>query len=490
MVYVKSASRAARGNRFEQPRPPQLGFAPRLSLFFYTGLSMSYAAAIDQLNAMVPELYTGSGQPRRKFSLDEIRILLDALGNPQRRFPSVLIAGTNGKGSTAATLASILTASGLRTGLYTSPHLARVNERIRLDRIEIADSAFAALYFRVHDAAQQLVLDGQLPQLPSFFEILTAQAFLYFAEAEIKIAVLEVGMGGRLDATNIVDPLLSVITDISLDHTEWLGSTIDAIAREKAGILRRGGTMITLPQHPQANQALGEAATALDVRGVSAVPFMPPLGARTVSAYSVEALGAVIEVDSPLSGAHQHRNLALAIATAVELATHHGFPITPAAITDGIRQTRWPARLERIQSNGVEWILDVAHNPAGAWALRAAISARTDQQPRTLVFSCLRDKPVTEMAQILFPLFDRVILAPIHTARAAALDDLLAAAQATGTPAVAAASVAEALELAARVASARSDAGVIVVSGSVYLVGEARTLLIQDKLLINNGLEE
>ena len=222
--------------------------------------SMSYAAAIDQLNAMVPELYTRAGQPRRKFSLDEIRILLAALGDPHRRFPSVLIAGTNGKGSTAATLASILTASGVRTGLYTSPHLARV-ERAHPHR-PCGDRRrdFAALYFRVHDAAQQLVLDGRLPQLPSFFEILTAQALLYFAEAGVDIAVLEVGMGGRLDATNIVDPLLSVITDISLDHTEWLGSTIAAIAREKAGILRRSGTLVTLPQHPEANQVLGEVA--------------------------------------------------------------------------------------------------------------------------------------------------------------------------------------------------------------------------------------
>ncbi len=144
---------------------------------------MSYAAAINQLNAMVPELYTQSGQPRRKFSLEEVGILLGALGNPHHRFPSVLIAGTNGKGSTAATLASILTASGLRAGLFTSPHLERVNERIRQGSAEIEDAAFAGLYFRVHDAAQQLVLTGRLAQLPSFFEILTAQALLYFAEA-------------------------------------------------------------------------------------------------------------------------------------------------------------------------------------------------------------------------------------------------------------------------------------------------------------------
>ena len=309
---------------------------------------MSYAAAVEQLNSMVPELYERTGQPRRKFSLDEIRVLLAALGDPHLQFPSVLIAGTNGKGSTASTLASILTASGLHTGLYTSPHLSRVNERIRLDRVEIGDDAFARHYFRVHDAAQQLVLDGHLPQLPSFFEILTAQALLYFAEARIDIAVLEVGMGGRLDATNVVDPLLSVITDISLDHTEWLGSTIAAITREKAGILRRNGTLITLSQHPEANQVLGEVAVELGVRGVSAAPYMPSVTTAPSGPYQVEALGAAVEVDSPLSGAHQHRNIALAIAAAVELATHHGLPVTPASLAAGIRETRWPARLERI----------------------------------------------------------------------------------------------------------------------------------------------
>jgi dihydrofolate synthase / folylpolyglutamate synthase len=451
---------------------PDLG-----ALFFYTVLSMSYAAAIEQLNAMMPELYTGSGQPRRKFSLDEIRLLLAALGDPHRRFPSVLIAGTNGKGSTASTLASILTTSGLRAGLYTSPHLARVNERIRLGRTEIPDEAFAGLYFRVHDAAQQLVLDGILPQLPSFFEILTAQALLFFAEAQVDIAVLEVGMGGRLDATNIVDPLLSVITDISLDHTEWLGSTITAITREKAGILRREGTLITLPQHPEANQVLGEVATDLNVRGVSAVPYMAQIEAGSGSAYRIHALGEEIEIDSPLTGAHQHRNLALAIAAAVELATNHRFPVTPAAIADGIHQTRWPARLEHIQKDGVEWILDVAHNPAGAWALRAGLNSPSEARPRTLIFSCLRDKPVAEMAQILFPIFDRVILAPIHSARAAAVQDLLAAAEATGTPASPANSVAEAMQM----ATFNRDAGPIVISGSVYLVGEARSLLLADR---------
>lgn len=438
---------------------------------------MSYAAAIEQLNAMAPELYAKPGQPRRRFSLDEIRVLLEALGDPQKRFKAVLIAGTNGKGSTASTLASILTAAGVRAGLYTSPHLEKANERIRLDRAEIADDDFARIYFRVHDAAQQLVLDGRLAQLPSYFEILTAQALLYFAEAGAEIAVLEVGMGGRLDATNIVDPLLSVITDISLDHTEWLGETIAAIAREKAGILRQNGTMVTLPQHPQANQVLGEVAMELDVRGVSAVPYMPALEAAD-AAYTVSALGAQVVVDSPLKGAHQHRNLALAIAAAVELAERHGFPVTPAAIADGIRQTRWPGRLERLSKDGVEWVLDVAHNPAGVWALRAGLRGIVgDRKAPVLIFSCLRDKPVAEMAQILFPLFEQVILAPIHTARAAATDDLLAAAHAVGTPAAVAESVSEALRMAKEYAAK----GKAVVSGSVYLVGEARGLLVRNE---------
>ncbi len=435
---------------------------------------MSYAAAIDQLSALAPELASKPGQPRRKFSLEEVRTLLAALDDPQRRFPSVLIAGTNGKGSTAATLASILSAAGLRTGLYTSPHLIRPNERIRVDRDEIADADFARLYFKVDDAAQALLSGGRLPQPPSYFEVLTAEGFLYFAEREIDMAVLEVGMGGRLDATNVVEPLVSVVTDISLDHTEWLGPTVAAIAREKAGILRERGTMVTLPQHPDANRVLGEVAEQLDVRGVSAVPYMPP-AVGTIGPYEVEVLGEAIEVDSPLAGAHQHRNVALAIATAVELAARHGFPVTPAAIATGIRRTRWPGRMERMAARGAEWVLDVAHNPAGAWALRSGLRGILEvRRPRTLVFSCLRDKPVAELAQILFPLFDRVILAPIHTTRAARVEDLLAAAAATGTPAVAAESVSEALEQAA----AQTQGGAIVVSGSVYLVGEARALLL------------
>lgn len=447
---------------------------------------MSYAAAIDHLSALIPELAPNPGQPRRKFSLDEIGTLCAALGDPQSKFPSVLIAGTNGKGSTASTLASIARESGLRVGLYTSPHLDRVNERIRIGMPgpngvihEIADDDFARAYFRVDDTARQLVLAGRLAHYPSYFELLTAVAFVHFAEASpesgpVDLAVLEVGMGGRLDATNIVSPLLSVITDISLDHQEWLGSTIALITREKAGILRPNGTLVTLPQHPDANQALGEIATELNVRGVNAAVYTPPIGTSASAPYPLEVLGSEILVDSPLKGAHQHRNIALAIAAAVELAQLQSetrrFPITAASIERGIRATNWPGRLEQVTIPGYpEIVLDVAHNPAGAWALRAALNSPDAKAPQVLIFGCLRDKPLAEMTQILFPIFDHIILAPIHSPRATPVEDLALAAEAVGTPHTVTASVPEAIEAALRLTPAR-----IVVSGSVYLVGEAR----------------
>jgi dihydrofolate synthase / folylpolyglutamate synthase len=442
---------------------------------------MSYTAALAQLNAMAPELFNKPGQARRKFSLDQVHTLLGALGDPQAKFPSVLIAGTNGKGSTAATLASILSESGLRTGLYTSPHLERVNERIRIGHSQISDDDFARLFFRVDDAARNLVARGFLPQFPSFFEFLTAQAFLYFAEAGVAIAVLEVGLGGRLDATNVVDPLLSIITDISLDHMEWLGDTVAQIAREKAGILRRNGTLVTLPQHPEASRVLGEVAAELDVRAVSATPYMPSIGVGGADAYPIEVLGSEVELASPLTGMHQHRNVALAVAAAVELNQSHGFPVTPASIREGVRRTSWPGRLERITHNGVDWILDVAHNPAGAWSLRGGLrdaSGSDAQRPWVLVFSCLRDKPLAELSQILFPLFKQVIFAPVQSPRATPIEDMMAAAVATGTEATAASSVQEALQLARREAAAHG--ALAIVSGSVYLVGEARHILMSD----------
>jgi dihydrofolate synthase/folylpolyglutamate synthase len=448
---------------------------------------MSYAVAVEHLYALSGELAPAApGAARRKFDLAHMRTLADALGNPQTKYKSVLIAGTNGKGSTAATLASILSVSGLQTALYTSPHMLRVNERVQISGAtpgvnslaEIDDDTFARLYFQVDDAANRLVADGKLPHLPSFFEVITAIAFLAFAEAKIDIAVLEVGMGGRLDATNIVEPSVSVITDIALDHTEWLGNTLAEIAREKAGILRSGGRMVTLPQHPEANIAIGEIAMNLGVTGINAAIYLPERGAAS-GAYPLPMQGHTILVDSPLAGDHQNRNLALAIAAAMQLQSNERLDvITPSAIEAGVRLTRWPGRLESIPfPSGVGSILlDVAHNPAGAWTLRSHLSHVIDAGrlpgPRTLVFSALRDKSVREMAQILFPSFDepgdRILLAPVNSPRASSGEELAQVAAELDTQATVCASVAEAMQL------ATSRPGSVVVSGSVYLVGEAK----------------
>jgi dihydrofolate synthase / folylpolyglutamate synthase len=473
---------------------------------------MSYAAALDSLHARVGELHAAPGAPRRKFRIEEMQTLVDALGHPERRFPSVLIAGTNGKGSTAATLAAILQVAGIRTGLYTSPHLSRVNERLRIDGVPIYDNDFARHYFCVDDCANQLVAEGRLPASPSFFEVLTALAFEAFAEARIDIAVLEVGMGGRLDATNVVDPLLSVIADIALDHTEWLGDTITLIAHEKAGILRRNGTLITLPQHPEANQAIGEAAVALDVRAINAAEYIPfpPIDARAPhlpevgrcglrNRYPLTVLGETIRVDSPLFGDHQRRNIALAIAAAVELRNHHGYNITPAHIETGIRNTEWPGRLELFSLPTppasiarppasdflspapyplLPVLLDVAHNPAGVWTLRAALSFLSSEpcalRP-VLVFGCMRDKAFAEMAQILFPLFSLVVTTPVASPRSATAEELAACAAETGVRAIAASDPRAAFE---RALAAAPPGALIVVAGSVYLVGEIRQLLV------------
>jgi dihydrofolate synthase/folylpolyglutamate synthase len=414
-----------------------------------------------------------------------MQTLVAALGHPEQHFRSVLIAGTNGKGSTSATLSSILLAAGYRSGLYTSPHLDRVNERIRIADTAISDTDFARHYYQVDDCAAQLISDGRLPDYPSFFETLTALAFSAFAEASVDLAVLEVGMGGRLDATNVVEPLLSVITDISLDHMEWLGHTIPEIAREKAGILRPNGTLVILPQHPEANQAIGEVAAGLSVRGVNAAEYVLAFTAeRHVESstlrnrYPLTVLGQTIQVDSPLAGTHQRRNLALAIAAAVELTEHYGFRIAPGHIEAGIRQTRWPGRLERITVPGkAELLLDVAHNPAGAWALRAALSSLDDERPRrkVLVFGCMQDKAYEEMAQILFPLFDLVVATPVPSPRSASAEEIVAAAAKTGAPTVSARDGHEALH---RAWAETSPDDRIVIAGSVYLVGELRPLLV------------
>ena len=460
---------------------------------------MSYQTAVARMYALGHEL---TQMPSHKFDLAHMRVLLEALGHPEQRFPGVLIAGTNGKGSTAATLASILQAAGMRTGLYTSPHLVRINERIRINGEEIGDADFALLHDVVDRTAERLVSEGDLPWHPSFFEMLTAIAFEYFAQRKLDVAVLEVGMGGRLDATNVIEPRVSVITDIALDHQKFLGDTIPEIAREKAGIIRPGGVVVTLPQLPQANDVIGNTILELGAIGVSAVPYVPPVSPGSegyvvrpeetstakfaedaersrslgvLSRYPLAVMGRQILVETPLIGRHQLRNVALAIAAAEELSKQ-GFPVTPESIERGIRQTRWPGRFQVLAagSEAPEYVLDVAHNPAGAWALRSTLSATYEGRPLIFVFGAMKDKAIAEIAEILFPLADRVIATRADNPRSASAQEIREAAKRVVVE------IEEATDVPAALHKARETAGssaLIVVTGSIYIVGEAMRAL-------------
>ncbi len=444
-------------------------------------MAITYENAVERLIALGHELAT-----HRKFDLDHMRVLSAALGHPERRLQSVLIAGTNGKGSTAATLASIVRAAGYRTGLYTSPHLIRVNERIRINGEPISDAEFALIYERIDKVAQQLVATKALPWYPSFFEVLTAMMFEYFASVGVELAVLEVGMGGRLDATNIAEPSISVITDIDFDHQKFLGNTLPEIAHEKAGIIRPNGTVVLLPQHPQVNDTLGNEIMARNARPVSAVQYMPPLtpgahnghrdGESTAAgSFPIAVGGEEITITPPLPGRHQFRNLALAIATAQEL-NQFGFRIQPRHIEQGVREARWPARFQVIaaESGSPEIVLDVAHNPAGAWALRSTLSERYADRPLTFVFGAMRDKAISEIAGILFPLAEQVVLTQADNPRSATPAELHDAAQHTGATLIEAPNVSASLERARKFAG---TSGLVVITGSIYIVGEALKLL-------------
>jgi len=292
-------------------------------------------------------------------------------------------------------------------------------------------------------------------------------------------------MGGRLDATNVVEPRVSVITDISLDHQKFLGDTLTEIAREKAGIIRPNGIVVTLPQTPEANDVIGNTILALGAKGVSAVPYVPPVSPNSdhyllpgqdqagyVAKYPLLLMGQVITVETPLVGRHQLRNTALAIAAVVELAQQGFANITPSAIEKGIRETRWPGRFQVLPATPEhpEVVFDVAHNPAGAWALRSTLSATYEDRPLVFVFGAMRDKAIGEIAEILFPLADRVIATHVENPRAATSAEIRAAARRVAVDIEDAPDVPSALTLARAAAGTR---GLVVVTGSIYIVGEA-----------------
>ncbi|MDI9631029.1 MAG: Mur ligase family protein [Acidobacteriota bacterium] len=404
-----------------------------------------------------------------RLGLEATRALLAALDDPQLRFPSVLVAGTNGKGSTAALLAAILQAAGLRTGLYTSPHLERPAERIRVDGLPLPDRRLARLLAEV--VAASTAGGGRAP---TYFEAMTAAAFLAFARQRVDLAVLEVGMGGRLDATNLARPELSLVTAIDLDHREFLGETRAAIAREKAGIFRPGRPALALAGSAEATAALAAEAAAV---GASFLDLGPWLAETRFLEEGWEGQRLAIVTPAgrwrlrlPLAGRHQAANLLLAVHAAERLRALGWPAIGPAAIRQGVAATRWPGRLESVLlPTGDRVLLDAAHNPDGARRLAEFLAARGARG--TLLFGALDDKDAAGMLAALAPHADRVVFTEPASPRArpaASLPALLPA----PVPAQVVPDRGRALS-----AALRPRPPLTVVSGSIFLLGDLRRRL-------------
>ncbi len=367
--------------------------------------------------------------------LGRMRALLRQLGNPQHACPSIIVAGTNGKGSTSSTLASILNASGYRTGLYTSPHLVELRERWMIGETLIDEAALSEAIERLQVGSDKADI------VPTYFEALTLIAFIAFAEAGCEVMVLEVGMGGRLDATNVVHPLAALITPVGFDHMEFLGTTIRKIAAEKAGVIQRGAIVLTSNDNP----------TVLEVLRRRAAKFGNPFHIVTE------------RHATPLAGAFQERNAALAVRAAEELMPR--LPkMTPESIERGVAATRWRGRLERIEHAGKEIWIDGGHNAHAIAAIAPFIAERV-ATPRLLVFGIMNDKDIADVTTALFPLFDSIIVTEPYPPRSEPAARLVEMAGGKG--------VAESDPKRAFERALESRYRSIVIAGSLYLAGAA-----------------
>ncbi len=439
---------------------------------------MTYEESVRALMALGRELASPQQARVMKFGLENITTLAAALGDPQRAVPCAHVAGTNGKGSTAAMLESILRAAGLRTGLYTSPHLERINERIRIDGESISDQGFAAAWVRVREAIEPLLASGQLSAHPTFFECITAMAFVAFqrqgADGGVDFAIYEVGLGGRLDATNIVVPDVAVLTPIDFDHESFLGHSIEEIAGEKAGIIKPGAWVASAVGNPGARAVIARRSKELGARLVE-VDAAWRLDEVTASEGCYRAVAVAtdsngkFEIAPSLPGRFQLGN-ALTAATAARLLGERGFPVTSPAIVEGIRNTRWPGRLERLSTKPAVY-LDGTHNPAGARELLRFWQENFGGRRICLVYGVMRDKAVDEIAGLLFPAADRVILTEPQQPRAVSAASLLEMTGHLNNNCSVVRNPGDALER-ALASTAPDDA--IFATGSLYLVGDLR----------------
>ncbi len=426
---------------------------------------MTHSEAVEYLLSLLGDIRGAH------FGLERINALLERLGRPERDYRIVHVAGTNGKGSTCAMIEAGLRAAGNRTGFYSSPHLSRFNERFEVDGEPVGDDVFVSSVEEVRAAIEKQVAD-EGPGHPTMFEAVTAVGFCVFRRKKVDWAVVEVGLGGRLDATNVVHPELAVVTPIDLDHEAWLGKSPESIAAEKAGILKRGSRAVFSRQSPEAAEVLAARAADLYIPASWATQW------RTEEEYA-DRFGRFrfiargprrerLAVELNLAGEHQVDNALTAIAALVDLG------IAVDAIEEGLAGVVWPGRLERLETSPPT-LLDAAHNPSGARTLAAFLRRFYNDKRIILIYGSSRDKAVDDVASLLFPVVDHVILTRSAVSRSVKPETLARVVDHHHDSIEQAETVASALGLAGERAG-RDD--LVVVAGSIFLVGEARDLLL------------
>ena len=435
---------------------------------------MTYDEAVRYLLSLGRELAAPTQAAAAKFNLENISALLERLGRPDRAYPCVHIAGTNGKGSTAAFAEAILRDAGFRTGLNTSPHLERINERIRINGDEVSDEVFAETFTRIHGLIEELLAEGKLRAHPTYFECVTALAFEVFARERVEFAVIEVGLGGRLDATNVVTPVVSVITRIDFDHENFLGHSLREIAGEKLGIVKHGVAVVSAPQVEEVRELVRARATELHAPLVE-VDAVFHVERESMGSGCVRAMVQVMEtrqklqVAPRLPGRFQLQNALNAVAAARVLQERE-FLISNENIEQGIATTVWPGRLEKLQERP-DVYLDGAHNPGAARELARFLEENFAGRRVYLLFGAMRDKAVDEVSGILFPHATEVIFTQPKTPRAVSAAQLAALANHHAAKFSVIADAEKALE--AAMEKARPE-DAIFVTGSLYLVGQLR----------------
>jgi dihydrofolate synthase / folylpolyglutamate synthase len=418
-----------------------------------------YPDSVQFLYALGNEIKTA------KLGLERIRTTLAALGDPQNRLHFIHVAGTNGKGSTCAMIESGLRAAGRRTGLFTSPHLTEPTERIRIDGRPVSAAQFASAFEGVHQCVEKLAAEGAVDWHTTYFETVTAMAFLIFLDERVDTVVLEVGLGGRLDATNVVTPELCVITPVDFDHEAYLGKSLESIAGEKAGILKRGVPAVFSRQR-------AEVARVLDARAAELGIPAARLDSWRVEDLKLDARGSRfrllgerdLRIACPLAGEHQVENAATAAVAMAQVG------VADHAIEEGVARAEWPGRLERV-SEHPEIVLDGAHNPAGARALGSYLDRFYSTRRVRLIYGAMRDKAVEEIGGILFPRAAQVIVTAPKQARALAPEAIREIA--THPDLRTAATLEDALAL----VNDAEEGDAIFITGSLFLVGEARAMI-------------